>query len=49
MRKKVKLFFLSGISFKNFRSSDSENKFPKSKVSQELHLTILDYAFNDVL
>lgn len=49
MRKKVKLFFLSGMSFQQFRSAKSENKFPKSKVGQELHLTILDYAFNDVL
>lgn len=49
MRKKVKLFFLSGMSFQQFRPAESENKFPKSKVSQELYLTILDYAFNDVL
>lgn len=49
MRKKVKLFFLLGMSFQQFRPAKSENKFPKSKVSQELHLTILDYAFNDVL
>lgn len=49
MRKKVKLFFLSGMSFQQFRSAESENKFPKSKVSQELHWTILDYTFNDVL
>lgn len=49
MRKNVKLFFLSGMSFQQFQPAKSENKFPKSKVSQELHLTILDYAFNDVL
>ena len=49
MRKKVKLFFLSGMSFLQVRPAKSENKFPKSKVSQELHWTILDYAFNDVL
>ena len=31
MRKKVKLFFLSGMSFQQFRPAKSENKFPKVK------------------